>query len=130
MPDSNLEEHFDMASGSVSNGTEKKADIDIKIEESRLAFRNCVFKVALFLIFVFYTIFGYLLLWPEHLLPLIQYTPYAICLAIFAGSVPTVLFIVLLLSTFRARKRESNGIDEQNILDTFAKFASIARLIK
>ncbi|WP_320174208.1 hypothetical protein [Maridesulfovibrio sp.] len=121
---------LDMASGSVSVELAGKRDIELEIEKSRLEFRTWVFRAALFIVFFFYTIFAFLLLHPEHLTPLIKYTPYALCLVIFAGSIPTVLFIVLLLSTFRARKQESNGIDEQNLFDNVSKLASVARLFK
>ncbi len=130
MQDIDVVDRLDMASGSVSCDVECKGDIELKIEKSRLEFRTWVFRAALVIIFFFYTVFAFLLLCPEHLTPLIKYTPYASCLVIFAGSIPTALFIVLLLSTFRARKREFNEIDEQNLLDNVSKLAGVARLFK
>lgn len=121
---------FDMASGVVPDGAVGLRNIGIRIEESRLEFRTWVFRAALAIIFFFYTVFAFLILHPEHLTPLIKYTPYALCLVVFTGAIPTALFVVLLLSTFRARKHESNGIDEHNLLDNISKLASVARLFK
>ncbi|NDV28435.1 hypothetical protein [Desulfovibrio sp. JC010] len=130
MQEDSLEEHFDMASGQVSDSVEKKANLELDIEESRLRFRKYIFWFVLLLVFFLYGIFVHLLFHLPVLLPLMKAVPYSVLLVLFSGSIPTVILSILILATFRARNGKFKESNDQDLLDVVSKVASVARLFK
>ncbi len=130
MQEDKIEAHLDMASGSVSHGTEKKADLELAIEKSRLNFRKYIFWFVLMLVLFLYSIFVHLLFHLPVLLPLMKEVPYSVLLVLFSGSIPTIVLSILILATFRARNNKAHDSNEHDVLDVVSKVASVARLFK
>lgn len=124
----------DMASGSVSERDMKEANVGLQIEQQRLNFRAAVFYFTLYITLFLYVVFACSLIFPSHVLPLLEETPYAICLLIFSGTIPTALLVILILSIFRPRNKEDKSSTTQKIdkedLDMMSKLASISRAFK
>ncbi|CCO22666.1 hypothetical protein [Maridesulfovibrio hydrothermalis] len=121
---------LDWVEGQASPRNEAIVNIEMKIEESRLKFRTFVFRFALILIAFLYAIFVHLLFHLGTLLPLMKGVPYSVLLILFSGSIPTVLLSILIFAIFRARNKKTDKNNEQDLLDTVSKVASVARLFK